>query len=248
MSKIGFEFEFLSKLYDDEILDDLGYDKYDMMIDPSVKFDKFTLMRDGWKRWELITSPESPKKALNTLREVQSYLIDTGARTNNSCGFHVNVSATNMSKFDPMTLIAVSGENFIGNTFNRFDNKYCTSWAKYFNDIVDLVNKKSKSVDRIQKINDNITEFVDASAYGYELCEVTYPYAWKVTKDSLVDKYTSINVSKLALGYIEFRMIGGANYHTKMLESFVLNLLDSTKYAAKGRNEAAIKEYLSQFQ
>jgi hypothetical protein len=48
-------------------------------------------------------------------------------------------------------------------------------------------------------------------------------------------------------GYVEFRMIGGRNYHQKMLEPFVRNFADNVEAAAKGRDRKVIKTYFSQY-
>lgn len=241
--KIGFEFEFLHQLYDDEILDDLG-SKYNIVVDTSIRHDEKSLKRDGWHRWEIITPPETPKKAFETLRTVQSYLIDTNARTNTSCGFHVNISERDMSKFDPMTLIAVTDENLISNTFNRQNNDYCPNWAIYFDILWDRINKSEK-FDKKRILIDNATMLVKASAYG-EWIDARYKYAQKVS-ELVISKYTSINVSKLELDYVEFRMIGGTDYHHKMLDPFVMNLADGMRVAAQGVDRKIIREYFNQY-
>lgn len=242
--RIGFEFEFLSLLHDDEIIDDLG-DKYDITVDPSIKHDEKCLKRDGWNRWELITPPESKSKALKTLREVQCYLIDIGARTNGSCGFHVNVSAKDMSNFDPLTLITVTDEMLIANTFNRIDNPYCTQWPEHFESMWKTIRRAEK-VDKKHILIDNAKQLVESSAYGSWISE-KFRYARRENQ-SLIDKYVSINVSKLEHKYVEFRMIGGVDYHYKMLEPFVLNLAESVSVAAKGKCKKSINEYFSQYQ
>jgi hypothetical protein len=241
--KIGFEFEFLHQLYDDEIIDDLGK-KYQIVVDPSVRYDEKCLKRDGWNRWEIITPPESPNKAFKTLRTVQSYLINTDARTNTSCGFHVNVSETNMNKFDPTTLISVTDEALIGNTFNRADNPYCLSWTFYFDKLWKKINRSEK-FDKNEKMIDNATVLINSSAYG-DWINDEYKYAQRVSKE-ITDKYVSINVSKLHYNYVEFRMIGGTNYHCKMLEPFVHHFTEGVTYAAKGKNKSVIEGYFNQY-
>jgi hypothetical protein len=243
MAKIGFEFEFLHQLHDDEIMDDLG-SKYNIVIDSSIRHDEKCLKRDGWHRWEIITPPESPATALKTLRTVQSYLIDTGARTNTSCGFHVNLSEKDMGKFDPLTLIAVTDETMISNTFNRQDNPYCISWNYYFELLWKKINRYVK-LDKYLQMIDNASMLVNSSAYGDWITN-DHKYAQQVAKE-LVDKYVSINVSKLEYDYVEFRMIGGTDYHLKMLEPFVLNLAESVAYAAKGKDKTAIVDYFTQY-
>lgn len=239
MTRCGFEFEFLSTLEDDEILDDLG-PKYNVVTDPSIRFDENTLKRDGWRRWEIITPPESKTKALKTLEEIQRYLVETNARTNSSCGFHVNVSATDMTRFDPMTLIATTEEYLISKTFNRENNPYCVIWAEHFEFMWNKI-KKREGLTRNKVFVDNCRKLVEASAYGEWIPE-EFKYA-KTHSKGFADKYVSINVSKLAHGYVEFRSIGGIDYHLKMLEPFVKNFIDVVNMAAKGKNNNAIKDY-----
>jgi hypothetical protein len=241
MTKIGYEFEVLCKLHDDELLNDLG-DEYDVTVDPSIKFDEDHLKRDGWHRWEIITKPQPKRKALQTLAEIQRYLAEIDAHTNNSCGFHVNVSSTNMSKFDPVTLVAITDEFLIGNTFDRTNNSWCIPWSKYFDSMWRSIKRKEK-INPAKVMMDNGTALIESSAFG---SPPATPYAKRVGAN-LVDKYVSVNVSKMIYGYVEFRMIGGRNYHQKMLEPFVRNFADNVEAAAKGRDRKVIKTYFSQY-
>jgi hypothetical protein len=176
---------------------------------------------------------------------VQNYLIDSGARTNNSCGFHINISDRDMSEFDPLTLICTVDEYLLGNTFNRVENPYCIPWLVHFDEMWMKIKKSSKIVDKKRCLIDNANKLINCSAYGDWIPE-EFSFA-KRQYEEVGDKYVSINVSKLEQEYIEFRMIGGLDYHLKMLEPFVHYLSESIKEAAKGKDKVAIREYFSQY-
>lgn len=245
MSKIGFEFEFLSRLQEDEILHHLGKRSFMMTTDESIRFDKHTRKSDGWQRFELISRPKSTIAALNILNKVQSFMSCDDVATNTSCGFHINVSATNMSRFDPLTLISRVDGYDIAKKFRRENNPYCISWEFYFNEILRRVNRH-ETIDRKKIFIDNVKSMVKSSAYGAWIND-RHKYAKIVADKMLLDKFVSINISKLQLGYVEFRMCGGTNYHMKDLTSIVESFVSAVDFAANGRNTRSINNYFSSY-
>lgn len=248
--RIGFEFEVLTIKDDSQIEDDLermfGKKAQDFTVttDCTIRRDRSSRKKDGWFAWEIITPPQKKKKALQTLSDIQSYLSEIDTVTNVSTGFHVNISAKRMKEFDPMTLIAVVDEHRVAQTFNRADNPYCVPWAYHFDRISKRVKRNPEILDKKHSLMYNSTSLVDCVAQNDS--ELLEDMTYSVFRD-LDEKYITINISKLQLGYVEFRMMGGKDYHEKDLKSIVLELADSVKFAAQGKNEGVIEQYFEQY-
>jgi hypothetical protein len=257
MNLAGFEFEFLSLFEDYEIEKDLRIilgrsisKQCTVTTDASIKRDKQTKYSDGWSGWELITPPLPEDEALDVLSKIQNYLISTGIVTNKSCGFHVNISNENMNSFDPMTLISLVDEYKFAKTYKREDNPYCVPWSYYFEEIWKRIKRDTKlKLDKIQTFRYNAHSLVDSTSKGeYVDDNLELKYASNVTK-FFDEKYLTTNVSKLTTKcpYIEFRMMGGTDYHQTALAPLVKELSDCVTIAANGFNRRLITEYFEQY-
>jgi hypothetical protein len=94
---------------------------------------------------ELRTPPLAPKDAMTLLADVFAIVNKLGY-TNNSCGFHVNISSahkTKMRNFNPIPFLSSKLWDEILSKFNRGNNEFCRS-----------VNTKSKKLTKIRIIND----------------------------------------------------------------------------------------------
>jgi hypothetical protein len=249
MAKIGYEFEFLCNRDSSDIERDMEKifgpkNKFRVTTDGSIKRSKNTIKRNGWHGVELITPPLTKLKSINTLNILQLYLDKIGAITNNSTGFHINVSSSSMRNFDPMTLIGVVDESRIARTFGRELNPYCVPWAFYLNSLARSI-KRDKSV--INKFGTFIKE-VDAVTYAISVgdADCGHIHADRLMK-RMIEKYMTTNISKLQLGYVEYRMLGGKDYHKKGLQPIVEHLVSLTNYAAKGKSNSINNDYYSQY-
>jgi hypothetical protein len=149
-----------------------------------------------------------------------------------------------MKKFDPMTLISVVDEQRVAQTFDREDNPYCVPWAYYFDLLSKRVNADPTIIDKKHALMYNATSLVDCVAENDS--DLKTDIADEVFSE-LDEKYITINISKLQMHYVEFRMMGGKNYHLKDLRSIVLELADSVKFAAQGKNDKVIEQYFDQY-
>lgn len=257
MAKIGYEFECLSLFEDDEIEKDLKTmfgknlaKKFLVSTDCTIKRDKTTKYVDGWSAWELITPPLPQEQAIQVLEEIQQYFITTEVVTNKSCGFHVNVSSDDMISFDPMTLISLVDEYKFAKTYNREENPYCVPWSYYFEEIWKRIKRDSKlALDKKQVFRYNAHTMVDSASRGEFVDDgLELKYATNVSK-FFDEKYLTTNVSKLALKqpYVEFRMMGGKDYHHTALVPMVKELVDCVNTAADGFNKKVVNEYFNQY-
>lgn len=254
---IGYEFECLSLAEDDEIEHDLKTifgkslaKKFEVTTDCTIKRDKQTRYADGWSGWEIITPPLAYDESMHVLESMQRYFLDTGIVTNKSCGFHVNISAKKMNNFDPMTLVSMVDEYKFAKTYNREENPYCIPWSYYFHEIWKRIKRDKKLVlDKKQVFNYNAHTLVDSASKGEFIDDcLELKYVTNVAK-FFDEKYLTTNVSKLSnrSPYVEFRMMGGKDYHHTALVPMVRELCDYVEIAADGFQKDVVKEYLNQY-
>ena len=100
MTRIGFEFEFVSVLTEDEVTEklleygikinnNLGYTAWQLDHDMSVKSRKSSSYFSHGH--ELISPPMSTKRAFKMLAVVFKFMQDIKAETNTTTGLHVNM-------------------------------------------------------------------------------------------------------------------------------------------------------------
>lgn len=247
--RIGFELEFLIRKDDYEIEQDMqdlfGEElgsKINIVTDCTIKRNANSRKRDGWFAWEIVTPPLKKKKALKVLKELYSYLNENGSQINKSTGLHINISNDRMGSIDPLTLIAASNEDEILRKFNRNKNGYCIPWSFYIKKLRNKI-KRDRLISNKKEALRNCAEVLITSSADRVLVDDKHSTA---IYDELIDKYMATNVSKLQFGYVEFRMIGGANYLDRLSEVIenTKHLIQSIKIATKGRNWGVINSYL----
>lgn len=123
--------------------------------------------------------------------------------TNDSCGLHLNLSIEGINlgeSLDLMKLIILLGESHIAGLFNRDFNSYAERIEPY--------------------IKNYLSAFADLPAQIRELVSrPLYPITENVEMVIPLDKYFSFNLTKIKkYNFIEFRLVGGAGYHTRVPE------------------------------
>lgn len=167
---------------------------------------------------ELITPVMPLKKGLKVLDRLLKY-IDKVGKTNYSCGLHVNLSFNNMEKnhVEPWKLILNYDDRTVRTVFRRKNNVWCKSIR---DNLIRFIKRQDASLD-VDLIFEKIANYME-SKYS-------------------CDKLLSVNFSKLYDeedgGWIEFRAIGGHDYHKKrgiifaeigrMVDSMEFSILDS---------------------
>ena len=175
---------------------------------------------------EIVTPVWTLKKGLKAIDKLFTLMDLMNAQTNASCGLHINLGFSRKNetkKIDEAKLVLLVDEQKWLKAFKRTHNEFVEPMKK------GLSLRKNDSQDRVftklkNKINDKA-------------------------------KYDSINMSKLNIkkgtGWIEFRIVGGKNYHKRRKEvkmailHFAESLQASTNTTKKNkltRNINALKK------
>ena len=142
---------------------------------------------------EIVTPVWTLKNGLKAIDKLFTLMELMNAQTNASCGLHINLGFSLKSetkKIDEAKLVLLVDEQKWLKTFKRTRNEFVEPMKK------GLRLKKNDTQNRVfTKLKNKII---------------------------LKDKYDSINMSKLNIkkgaGWIEFRIVGGKNYHKRLRE------------------------------
>ena len=142
---------------------------------------------------EIVTPVWTLKNGLKAIDKLFTLMELMNAHTNASCGLHINLGFSRKSetkKIDEAKLVLLVDEQKWLKAFKRTRNEYVEPMKK------GLRLRKSDTQNRVfTKLKNKII---------------------------LKDKYDSINMSKLNIkkgtGWIEFRIVGGKNYHKRFRE------------------------------
>ena len=142
---------------------------------------------------EIVTPVWTLKNGLKAIDKLFTLMELMNAQTNASCGLHINLGFSRKSetkKIDEAKLVLLVDEHKWLKAFKRTRNEFVEPMKK------GLRLKKNDSQNRVfTKLKNKII---------------------------LKDKYDSINMSKLNIkkgaGWIEFRIVGGKNYHKRLRE------------------------------
>lgn len=206
--EIGFELEFGHDITKKEVV------RIVSKAFPDVRWGggkhRFQLVDDGsvWTKRkndsELITPAWPAREAIENLQKLFKLLDDIGATTDKTTGLHVNIgwkNANTISDISPLKVLVYSNEEKWLKHFDRESNRWCRAYR------YPVANRASgfvydhRFVARIENVMDTLNN----------------------TKNRF------INFDKAEYGYIEFRGIGGVNYHKK--RKTVLRAIDDFIYA-----------------
>lgn len=131
-------------------------------------------------------------EGIKPLMEMFNFIINNSTfSTNDSTGLHINIGVPN--NIDLLKLFLFLGDSHILNQFNRADNEFAMNiFPKIY-----------------QFLNDN-----DLTNYQKMITRVNYEIMNLFLKDEN-SKYFSVNIRKIKQGFLEFRIIGGQDYHLK---------------------------------
>jgi hypothetical protein len=187
--------KFTHELVAKELHSDLGVDIVVPAIEPHEPSTQWMVVPDGsisgGSGVEVVSPPLPLKEGLEKLAEMFAWMKSQYVITNASTGFHINVSTPNLSNLDPVKLIVFLGEKHVLTQFNRVLNTYTSQQSER---IINSVGSSGKMPKEAQALID-------------------------LAKSVLSNqKYSSVNLSKLAHGYLEFRIVGNENYHKRLNE------------------------------
>jgi uncharacterized protein (DUF3820 family) len=139
---------------------------------------------------EISTGIYSVKKLIDIIEKVFKWIGKNGY-TDNSCGFHVHLSMKSKNPIDPLKLILFVEEDKI---YKEFEDRIGNSFAKSIKDA--HINKLDLTIDDLRKL---------AKKEDIE-------------KNMNLDKYLGLHLIDLKDNHVEFRYMGGYNYHKKFKE------------------------------
>lgn len=225
--KIGFEFEFYSKsnLSFKDVSKSLSkhlkkeinlklteYNKNNNIINIKPQISKNDIktyltndLTGGDNMMELITEPVDLYSSKILLYQIFNWM-EINAKTDFRCGFHYNISfdSIKIENIDTLKFILNFDEEFIYDRFpSRRENVYCK--------MIDYIipNNIFNCTNKLYNVNKNL-----------------FKTPANLTDEHKIIKYFGVNFSKLEKNYLEFRYIGGRNYHKKLKE--IYDILDYT--------------------
>lgn len=153
----------------------------------------------GENGFELVAPIQGIETTLSDIKMIFDWLSKNEFETTERAGFHVSMSyrdAETTKKLDILKLGVLLDEENLLKQFDRLENEFTVS---------QIANIKAMIRDEMK--NEIRNKGLDA------ILE-------ELRSHFILNHWTSINVSKLKnYGYIEFRIMGGANYHTKFDET-----------------------------
>lgn len=140
---------------------------------------------------EIVTSTEELPDLVTIIKNVFEWIEDIGY-TDDSCGFHVHMSMDAPYKLDPLKLILFTEE---GRIYKDFEDRMFNRYA---------INIKQGHFDSRSPFTiEHIKEFTEKSS---------------ITKSLNFDKFIGVHLVDLKNNHVEFRYMGGKNYHNKYKE------------------------------
>lgn len=161
-----------------------------------VKTDSSIIPPRGYTGVEVASPPMDLYAGIASLFSAFNYITHSGGVTNDSCGLHVSISfkSTNLfTKLNPLALMYNFDDEYYLKKWNREANRFCQAVKPaYSNWLRRNLEANPGNISRSGNVR--------------ELCSII---------GQNIRKHHSINLIKLRENYIEFRLMGGADYHTK---------------------------------
>lgn len=227
--QIGYEIEFLSKMDYRQLMQALKTD-LGLRFDPGRRqqYQYWDLKEDGSVEYEgreeqdfvghELVSPIMPKdQGLETLKKVFDWMKSSRKHiTNDTCGFHVGVSLSDKvltRNLNRQKLVCFFEEEKILKKFKRTVNEYCSGHR------VDIASRIRANSDYDHETRYALTKsgkIIEVVSFLDSDCDCPI-YTKNGFFEFSEEKYRSVNLSKLRGNnpYLEFRAIGGRNYHRK---------------------------------
>lgn len=166
---------------------------------------------------EIISPPTPLGKALDDLEKVFDWMDDNKIITNITTGFHINLSVPNIADVDLVKLVLFMGETHVMKQFDRLANRYSGSQVRsILNNLAGGRGLPSEASEMIKLADRNLSD----------------------------SKYTSVNITKMKSGYLEFRIVGNSNYHSDFskIKNTILRFVSALEIACD--KDAERKLYL----
>ena len=175
---------------------------------------------------EIVSPPQPLKKALSDLEDVCEWISGDGLETNESTGFHINVSVPGIAeKLDRVKLALFLGERYAAELFDRVGNTYA---AEHLSGLIRRIKDSGRipgSFSGMQKMAQNLLK--------------------------TTEKYMTINFSNIDRGYLEFRFAGNAGYEKDVdkLKKSVLRCVTAVEIACdpSAEKQEYVKKIVNMF-
>jgi len=188
--QVGFEFEIGSPI---SLLTVCRRIKSELGISGLKTVQEFTVETQLKHNGEIITPIWPFRKGMTNLRRIFRWFERNGILTDDTCGFHVNLSYKKKEinyMIDPMRLVLCFNEEKWLKVCKRGNNEYTNC---YIDELI--VDSQKKVFDNEEKVYNWIDQRLDL----------------------LTNKYRTINIENLVEDnpYVEYRCLGGVGYHLR---------------------------------
>lgn len=145
---------------------------------------------------ELVSPPLPLSPNLVNLENMFTWMQEHDHETNESTGLHINVSVQGLSDahLDKLKLLLLLDEHHVQQKFDRLLNSYTQSHVEILKQAIAQARMKSQPWTNVREF-EKIRHIMNASID--------------------LEKYRTVNFSKLEKGYLEFRIMGNQDYHKK---------------------------------
>ena len=226
---VGFEFEIACNLGTRTILrkfnEATGW-KAKSSHDPSISCNHMK------NTVEIKTPPTPFGQAMTKLKKAFKFFQDNEVVTNSTTGLHINMSFAKQSRnyqIDGFKLQVIMDDLKWLKKFNREDISYCVSPKVTIGEKLGKIKKNKWNVDKfILSMWEELEEDCDGE---------------------LADKYHAINIGHLFDNkpYVEYRALGGRNYHTRLkdVERACQEISKALDMSIDSRYDYLLKRYLN---
>tara|TARA_R110000824_G_scaffold145944_2_gene314515 strand:+ start:615 stop:1385 length:771 start_codon:yes stop_codon:yes gene_type:complete len=204
---IGFEFEIATNLSKRKLSTAFrkatGFNKVTVTDDCSIEHSS-TGYRYGL---EIQTAPQPAGKAHRNLKKAFKFFQEQDISTNDSTGLHVNISFQKKGYNNDISagkLQMLTDDIKWLKRFDRLDNIYTITPKLAIAEVIDKIKKRK----RLGPPDEIINTLKEASSI------------WNIEMNEMNIRENSVNITKLELinPYVEFRILGGLNYHWRTKE------------------------------
>lgn len=179
----------------------INYEPWRDNLAHSPKEGKWVLERDkslGKETGAELVSPPIPLQKFLKICPKVFKVIDAYGHTTHQCGFHVNLSVPHPEKINSLKLVLLTDEARVYKIFSHESRMEFGGTVKYMIQTLLRENMKITAEDlKKGQVRKPLEEALEANLRTY------------------LQKHYGINPGKLEHGYVEFRYIGGKDYHKK---------------------------------
>lgn len=213
-----------------------------LTYDESIKSNKF----EDYNGVEFVTPVVNFDEFTKITKKLFDYIEIRGFETSSTSGLHVGISYKDETKnknINPLKVVVFAGDQFMRQTWPRIQTKLTNGEVSsdYVKSNIETIRKIIKKVvfyaDNIEQLN---SSNIDELFFEWLDSATTNVYnnqpEWR-------NKHFAVNVGRLKDGYVEFRVIGGQDYH-KRYDEVISSVKKFTLILEQSSSEDTRKDYL----